>query len=356
MNKLRVLVVEDSLTMRKRLCEVMGGDPDFEIVGEAADGRQAIELCSMLRPDVISLDMMLPVIDGLTAAEYIMAHFATPILVVSSSTNRGELFKTYQALAAGVVEVLEKPGIDDLDGEWERRFLSTLKLVARVKVITHVRALRSERQDLTDASDKVCRAAQTCDLIAIGASTGGPRAVAEVLRALPRDLTQPILVIVHIAASFGEALAEWLDGQLMHKVRFASDGQPLVGPGVFLAPPGRHLRVGTRKLHLSDDPERNSWRPSIDVLFESIATHCGRTAAACLLTGMGSDGARGLLAIRQAGGLTIAQDEASSVVYGMPREAVQLNAAQIVLPLAEIGKVLTAQARKDAAKCRERTE
>src|SRR3984893_15769519 len=138
MAKIRVLVVEDSLTVRRRLTEILASDPDIEVVGEAADGKRAIELCLCYRPDVVTMDMMLPVMTGLAATEYIMAHCPTPILIVSSSTNRGELFRTYEALAAGAVDVLEKPGADDHEGAWETRLLSTVKLVSRIKVITHL--------------------------------------------------------------------------------------------------------------------------------------------------------------------------------------------------------------------------
>src|SRR6266481_5690970 len=140
MARTRVLVVEDSVTVRERLCSVLAADPACELVGEAGDGRQAIDLCRALRPDVIAMDMMLPVMSGLAATEYIMAHCPTPILVVSSSFNRGEIFKTYDALAAGAVDVLEKPNGREPEGSWERRFLSMLKLVARIRVITHLRA------------------------------------------------------------------------------------------------------------------------------------------------------------------------------------------------------------------------
>jgi len=336
MTSIRVLVVEDSLTIRKRLCEVLGADPDLEVVGEAEDGKRAIELCSIVRPHVITLDMVLPKMSGLAVTEYVMAHQPTPILVVSASTNRGDLFKTYDALAAGAVDVMEKPAAQDMDDAWERRFTSTLKLVARVKVITHMRALRKPHHALADVGEP----AHACELIAIGASTGGPRAVVEVLQALPKNLAQPVLLVVHLSASFGTGFAEWLDSQSAHRVRFAADGQPLGGPGVFLAPADRHLHVRQRRLHLCDGPERHSCRPSVDVLFESIAIDCGAAAAACLLTGMGGDGARGLLQIRKSGGFTIAQDEASCVVYGMPREAMLLGAARSILPLHEIGPAL----------------
>jgi len=342
MKRTRVLVVEDSLTVRKRLCEILEGDAAFELVGEAEDGKQAIEMCHALRPDVVTLDMMLPVMSGLAATEYIMAYCPTPILVVSSSVNRGELFKTYEALAAGAVEVMEKPGPEEAEGIWEKRFLAMVKLVARVKVITHLRgrsAPRTGRLEMPEAPH-FPTTPHSCKLVALGASTGGPSALVAVLRALPADYPLPVLVVIHIADPFGAAFAEWLDGQTEHTVRIAQDGQPLAQRGVFLAPPNHHLVARQGRLHLDGGMERHSCRPSVDVLFESLASEYGKTVAAGVLTGMGADGARGLLAIRTAGGLTLAQDQASSIVYGMPREAALLGAAQYVLPLSEIGPML----------------
>jgi len=340
-DKIRVLVVEDSLTVRRRLVEVLETDPELEVVAEAGDGKRAVQLCLSLRPDVITMDMMLPTMTGLDATEQIMAHHPTPILIVSSSTNRGELFRTYQALAAGAVDVLEKPRGDDSDAEWETRFLSTLKLVARIKVITHLRGRLGARANLP-ALSAFATPARALSLAAVGASTGGPAAIVEVLRALPPDFAPPVLLVLHIGPPFGGSFAEWLDGQIALRVSFATDGQPLEGPPgrVLMAPPDQHLTLRGGRLRLSTAPERHSCRPSIDVLYESIALEVGATAAACLLTGMGRDGAAGLLAIRQVGGFTIAQDEATSVVYGMPREAALLGAAERVLPLGEIGPAL----------------
>ncbi len=349
MNRLRVLVVEDSLTVRRRLVEVLGGDPEIEVVGEAEDGKHAIELCLALHPDVITLDMMLPVMSGLATTEYLMAYCPTPILVVSSSVNRGELFKTYEALAAGAVEVMEKPRADEEEGVWEGRFLSMVKIVARVRVVTHLRGRRGTRAEIAASAPAIvsspalrstAQATTNCRLVALGTSTGGPGAVVEVLRALPASFDLPILFVIHISEPFGSTFAEWLDGQTPHRVHLARDGEPMPRHGVVMARPDRHLIVHNRRLHLTDAPERHSCRPSVDVLFESVALEYGATCAAVLLTGMGHDGARGLLGVREAGGITIAQDEASSIVFGMPREAALLGAAQHILPLAEIGPFL----------------
>ncbi len=350
--RIRVLVVEDSATVRGHLCEVLGGDPEIEVVGVAADGKRAIELCQSLRPDVMTLDMMLPIMSGLAATEFLMAHCPTPILIVSSSTNRGELFKTYEALAAGALDVFEKPGGKESDESWDRRLVSTVKLLSRIKVITHPRGRLprprgSEPASVAPASVAPARIVSSprpaSRMVAVGASTGGPGAIVEVLRGLPAPLPVPVFVVLHIGEPFGKAFAEWLDGQTGHRVRYAVDGEALPrGNVVLMAPPERHLVLRDGRLALTDDPERHSCRPSVDVLFESLARENGAGTAAALLTGMGRDGAAGLLAIRSAGGLTLAQDEATSVVYGMPREAALLGAAERILAIGEIGPALSA--------------
>jgi len=349
--KTRVLVVEDSVTVRKRLIEVLASDPDLDVVGEGENGKEAIELCQRLRPDVMTLDMMLPVMTGLAATEYIMAHCPTPILIVSASTNRGELFRTYDALAAGAVDVLEKPGENDVADDWERRLLSTVKLVSKIKVITHLRGKLETggRSNIGSRPRLAGRSAERppCAAVAIGVSTGGPAAIQQILRELPRGFPLPILLVIHIGEPFGAALAEWLDAQSPLRVAYARDGEPLPETGegrVIMAPPDVHLAMRGGRLRLLATPERHSCRPSVDVLFESLAAELGDRVAACLLTGMGKDGATGLLEVRRAGGLTLAQDEASSVVFGMPREAILLGAAERVLPLEQFAAAITALA------------
>jgi two-component system chemotaxis response regulator CheB len=344
MAKIRVLVVDDSITVRKRLIDVIQADPDLQVVGEAEDGKAAIAACERLRPDVVTLDMMLPVMTGLAATEYIMAHFPTPILIISASTNRGELFRTYDALAAGAVDVLEKPGEDEPVGEWEAKLLATVKLVSRIKVITHIRGKTRALPASVGLHPEPDRGAPAaCQLVAIGASTGGPAALVEIFRSLPPTFPLPILLVIHIGESFAAAFADWLDGLSALRVAYAKDGEPLPRPSqgrIIVAPPDRHLELRNGALVLSHGPERHSCRPSVDVLFESLAREIGARCAACLLTGMGKDGATGLLALRRAGATTIAQDEATSVIFGMPQEAIRLGAAERVLPLGEIARAL----------------
>lgn len=345
MASVRVLMVEDSATIRGRLQDILASDPDVELVGMAGDGKTAIELCETLRPDVVTMDMMLPVMSGLAATEYIMAHFPTPILIVSASTNRGEVFKTYEALAAGAVDVLDKPLGDEADDAWERRFLSTLKLVSRIRVITHPRARLAPSfaaPALPPPPSGQIAPTSGYEVLAIGASTGGPGAIIQVLKALPQDFRLPILLVLHINEMFAPAFAEWLDGQTGRRASYPRDGDLVKAHAgrVAIAPATHHMLVRGGRLRLTLDPERHSCRPSVDVLFESVAREYRESAAAVLLTGMGRDGATGLLDIRRAGGSTIAQDEATCVVYGMPREAAMIGAAMRVLPLAEIGPAI----------------
>jgi two-component system chemotaxis response regulator CheB len=291
--------------------------------------------------------MMLPLMSGVAVTEYVMAYCPTPILVVSASMNRGELHKTLDALAAGAVDVLDKPMGIDTDDAWEQRFVSAVKIVSQVRVITHIRARLGPigRTPAGPATFETCDGATRTSVIAIGGSTGGPAAMMEILRGLPAGFPIPILLVIHISEPFGAAFAEWLDGLSKLRVRCAQDGEPLPSlgqSGVVMAPPGFHLVVERGRLRLTSGPERNSCRPSIDVLFESLAKDRGGVTTACLLTGMGRDGAAGLLALRHAGALTFAQDEASSVVFGMPKEAIQMGAAARVLALGDIAPALAA--------------
>ncbi len=393
---LRALVVEDSITIRKYLAGVLRAR-GVEVVGEAADGQSAVDLCRTLRPDVVTMDMILPVLSGLAATEQIMAYSPTPILIVSASVNRGEMFQTYDALAAGAVDVFDKvragaqpasgpAGVSSGDSssvplgvkvqqDWEERFVAAVRMAARIKVITHPRARLAPARAFAPrgvgvsaggsasaesdsagsvagspvslaASAPLLRESGTrTDVIALGASTGGPAALVEILRALPANFPVPILIVLHISELFSFAFAEWLNTLSPIPAHYARDGELLEPPGkpqAILAPAGRHLTLEGRVLRLRDSAERHSCKPSIDVLFESLAAQPDCRSLLCLLTGMGKDGAAGLLAARRAGLRTVAQDEASSVIFGMPGEAVRLGAAGHILPLDAMAPFLIA--------------
>lgn len=338
---IRVLVVDDSLTVRERITELITAAGDMIVVDAVSDGLRACELAATLRPDVITLDLALPVVDGVRATEHIMAHSPTPILVVSSAENRGALFNTYEALAAGAVDVLDKAHPDDVD--WEARFVAAVRLVSKIRVITHPRArLGALARHVPPSVLPVATPSRELQVVALGASTGGPGALVTVLNGMP-VLDLPTFVVLHIDSPFAVSFAQWLGSQTSRVVTIASDREavPSGPPGrVIFAPPDRHLVVERRTLRLVDSPPRNFCRPSIDTLFESVAAEYGAGAAAGLLTGMGRDGAAGLLAIRHAGGATFAQDEASSIVYGMPKEALAYGAVDRTLPLDELGPAI----------------
>jgi two-component system, chemotaxis family, protein-glutamate methylesterase/glutaminase len=355
--RVRVLIADASRSVRQRLALALAADPECEVVGEAEDGRRAFELCAELRPSVITLDVMLPGVDGLAATEQIMAFCPTPILIVSAALRGPDARKAWKALGAGAVDVLPKPSDDEPASLFDQRLVSAVKLVSRIKVITHLRGrFQAEPGLLTEARASLAsarvesdrgRAAAGADryqLIAVGASTGGPSAVAALLGALPATFPLPVLLVLHISSVFGATFIDWLGTRISLPVAFGVDRELLPGPGVsrvIMAPPDRHLVVQGGSLRLTADPERHSCRPSVDVLFESIAEELGPAAVGCLLTGMGRDGAKGLLAMKRAGAMTLAQDEATSIVFGMPREAIRLDAAKLILPLDAIGPAIS---------------
>ena len=351
MAKLRLLVVEDSVTVREALVDCLKQDRDLDVVAVTGNGAQAVELCKKHRPDAITMDMMLPGMTGLEATEMIMAYCPTPILIVSSSTNRAEVFRTYEALAAGAVDVLDKPSAEGLTEEWGSRLRSAIKIVSKIKVITHPRArleVSREKPGFEPHTVEVPKfRSPTC--VAIGASTGGPGALVQVLKGLGASFPLPVLIVLHISNPFGASFAEWLDSQSPLPVRFAKDKEPIPDPGkgcVLLAPPDFHLIVKGGFLRITNDPERHSCKPSVGTLFESMAREMGKQTIACLLTGMGKDGAAGMLAVRKAGGLTLAQDERTSLIFGMPKEAIEIGGAEQVLPLGDFAPLLLALAQK----------
>ncbi len=326
----RVLVADDSDLFRDVLARVIGADPGFEVVASAADGNQAARLARALKPDVITMDINMPDADGFSGIARIMAETPTPILVLTVSPEETVGFR---ALSLGALDILEKPRAEaDLD-EYGATLRSRLRLLAGVRVIRHLRGLRQERS-------AAARPGGHSDLVVVGASLGGPRALASLLRGLPAGFAAPVLVVQHIAEGFTEGLANWLDQECQLEVRTAGDGDPLRPGRVLLAPTGRHLLATRGQARLSDAPAVDSFKPSVTPLFLSAAESYGSRACGVILTGMGRDGAEGLKALKRAGGHTIAQDEASSAVFGMPRAAIETGAVDRVLPLEEIPRAL----------------
>ena len=331
---IRVLVVDDSLTARKWICTLSQSHPDMDVAREALDGHQAIVLAEQLRPDVIVMDMAMPLANGVEATRQIMARFPTPIVVLSSAENRPSCLDVVDALRAGAIEAIEKPGAKTDRKQWTRHFLDTIRIVSRVRVIRHICASLPTRRSRRVEVKGV-------ELVAIGASTGGPATVASILASL-RPLSIPVLLVVHFPGTLFEHFVEWLNTDSMMPVVAARNGASLrsLAGTVSVAVPGRHLIVSGGCLTTTDAPPEHFCKPAVDVLFRSVAESLGDRTVAVLLTGMGSDGAAGMLRIREAGGRTIAQDEATSAIFGMPKVAIKMNAVDEVLPDTEIADAI----------------
>ena len=340
MNGIRVLVVDDSALVRQLLTEILSRDPGIQVVGAANDPFAAREMIKQLHPDVITLDIEMPRMDGLTFLENLMRLRPLPVLVVSSLAETGANV-TLQALELGAVDYVTKPKLDIAQGLNDYAAL----LIEKVKVVARSRPLQLAPRTGTFTPAKGPRGAyRTTDrMIAIGASTGGTEAIKVVLAAMPAD-APAIVITQHIPVTFSRSFAERMNRSSAMSVSEARDSQPIVSGCAYIAPGDRHLTVERDGAHfrcrLSDADPVNRHRPSVDVLFRSVATAAGPNAVGALLTGMGDDGAQGLLEMREQGAMTYAQDEATSVVWGMPGAAVKLGAAAHVLPLERLAAEL----------------
>lgn len=345
---IRVLVVDDSPTARALIVAILGDDARFRVVGEATNGAEAIEQVRALRPDLVSMDAQMPVVDGLEATKEIMRQTPTPIIIVSGTAST-DVSLALNAIQAGALTVLSKPS-DPLspDFEWQRiQLVSMARAMAGVKVIRRAGASdlgTKRRGGLRGPSDGPIR------LVAIGTSTGGPAALHRILLDLGRDLATPIVVVQHMSLGFMNGLADWLRANAGLKVSLASDGEPLVNGAVYLAPDGAHLGVTPdNRATLFKGAAIGGFRPAADYLFDSCGRAFGGSLLAVILTGMGQDGVDGLRTVKSRGGLVLAQDEATSVVFGMAQQAINAGVVDEVLPLDRIGgrisEIIEAEAR-----------
>ncbi|TAM87462.1 MAG: chemotaxis response regulator protein-glutamate methylesterase [Candidimonas sp.] len=343
--KIRVLCVDDSALMRRILTELVGRQPDMEMVGSAPDPLVARELVKRLEPDVLTLDVEMPRMDGLDFLDRLMRLHPMPVVMVSSLTERGSQV-TLRALELGAVDFVAKPGGDVRDG------LAGFgeMLAGKIRVAARARARQSRTRRTQDMAGKrlVWHAPTTTKIVLIGASTGGTEAIRQVLEPLPED-SPAILITQHMPAGFTASFVKRLDTLCAVSVSEATDGEPVLRGHVYLAPGGiAHLqlaRVGAQYVtHLDYSEPVNRHRPSVDALFYSGAKVAGGDVVGIILTGMGRDGARGMLAMRAAGAITLAQDQASCVVFGMPREALLIGAAAEAVPLGQMAGRLLAEA------------
>ncbi|MFT3710316.1 MAG: chemotaxis-specific protein-glutamate methyltransferase CheB [Archangium sp.] len=318
--KVRVLVVDDSPLVRQLIVDGLRSDPDVEVVGTAENGQQAIERASALKPHVITMDVDMPVMDGLTATERIMADDPRPILILTADPRNQAPELTHRALAVGALALRVKPAHEEMAS-----LAREVKLLATIRVIRHVRGVKKVVSGSHASLPEVPQpfAPSTLGVVCIASSTGGPQVVQKLLAGLPADFPIPIAIVQHINAAFSDSLLGWLSESSKLKVRVAKEGDLLAAGTVLLAPPDAHLLVAARgRVSLQKTPPRDGHLPSATLLLESAAKVYGRRTVGVILTGMGNDGVDGIAAIRAAGGKTIAQNQESSVVFGMPGAAV----------------------------------
>jgi len=337
---IRVLLVDDSPLVLSVLKRLLAAAPEIQVVGTAKNGREALELIPQLDPSVVCTDYHMPVMDGLELTRAIMARYPRPILVVSTAVGPENNATVFELLQAGAIDVFPKPkGLEtgNVNGE---QLINKIKVVSGVFVFPR-RPKGSATSELESSNGARLGERPPLRLLAIGASTGGPQALQVILTKLPTSFPVPVLCVQHISAGFLQGLVDWLAGQCHVRVAIARSGQLALPGNVYFPEEQRHLVIDSKgRLQNSDAPPVGGHRPSVTVTFQSVAVHYGPSAVAVLLTGMGRDGCDGMAAIRQARGVTYGQDEASCVVYGMPKEAIERGLVDYILPPDEIARRL----------------
>lgn len=341
---IRVLIVDDSPVVSELLAAILESDPGIEIAGRARNGRDGVELCRRLRPDVVTMDIRMPVMDGFQATEIIMMECPTPILVVSASLGDGDLDICFNAIRAGAMDVVEKPR-----RTFSKEYVAAARdIIGRVKIVSKIRPIRRNPGFQGEVRRRRVAALSSPvpgRVVTLAASTGGPAALAQILGGLPTSFPWPVLAVQHIAPGFLEGFAHWLDSQTPLEVRTACPGQRPRAGCVYLPSEGNHLGMDAGgRLVLDPSAAVDGHRPSATYLFRSVARSYGPRAIGVLLTGMGRDGAQGLLELRRTGAVTLAQDEETSLIFGMPRAAMEAGAVGRFLPLDEIAEEILRQA------------
>jgi two-component system chemotaxis response regulator CheB len=344
-SKIKVLVIDDSAVIRHLLTEILNEASDIEVVGTAQDPLFAMNKIKNLRPDVITLDVEMPRMDGLTFLEELMRTDPIPVLMISALTQRG-CETTLRALELGAVDYITKPSIDVSSGiiDISHEIIKKVRIAAEAKVrrTDHPSGI-GRKSDTHRSTLDTTRIATTDKIIAIGASTGGTQAITEIITALPES-THGIVIVQHMPPVFTSSFAERLNSISRIEVKEAVSGDRVLRGTALIAPGNHHMTVKRNGamyyVDIIDGPMVNFVRPSVDVLFRSVAKYAGKNAVGVILTGMGEDGARGMLEMKEAGAFTVAQDEASSVVFGMPKRAIELGAVDRVASLDEIASLL----------------
>jgi len=336
----KVLIVDDSPTLRHLIRTILNADSELNVVGEARNGEEAVKMVAQLHPDVVTMDIQMPHMDGYEAIRRIMSENPVPIVVLTSTESDIRLGATYKGVESGALMVFRKPNGLPGDDPEAVELINVVKAMADVKVIRRKWKVQ-EGPGATGKGHAMRQAPLSTPyrIVAVGTSTGGPPALRTVLGELPATFPVPVVVVQHISKGFTDGLARWLNETISLRVKLAEAGEPLLAGTAYIAPDEVHLQVtGQGKAALLEESPMDGHRPSVTALFNSVAKQYGRGAVGVLMTGMGRDGANGLYAMKQEGAYTIAQDEASSVVFGMPKEAINMGAAGEVLALHKIGR------------------
>lgn len=340
---INILMVDDSPTIRHLLRCILTSDPELNVVGEAQNGEIALKMVQELDPDIITMDIHMPKMDGYTAIRHIMAENPRPIIVLTSTESDIRLGITYKSIESGALMVFGKPhGLPGDDPE-ALALIETIKAMADVKVVRRRWPANKRSYPSSFPETPFVKASvHPYRIVVIGTSTGGPPALRTILETLPATFSVPIVVVQHITRGFTQGLAKWLNDTIPLKVKVAQNREALKGGTVYIAPDDVHVHISRdRRVVFNHEPPMDGHRPSVTALFNSVASHQGSLAVGVLLTGMGRDGADGLDTMKKKGAYTIAQDKESSVVFGMPGEAIALGAARDVLPLTRIALKLS---------------
>lgn len=344
---IKVLIVDDSASVRELFTEMFRREADFEVVGCAEDGASALSMVKELSPDVVTMDVNLPDYDGFTVTRRIMEECPVPIVIISAVYSSSDAELGFRLLDTGALAFHDKPALNSSDfSDRMSEIVMSVRLMSEVRVVRRKSRFSRgrEEQPSTLSLGAPLKDGSTGKVVCIGASTGGPHAIKQILMSLPIGLSAPVLVVQHMSGGFTEGMVNWLKYSTGHNIKIAEHGETLSSGVIYFGPEDSHLEItAKREVCLKDGPAVNGIRPTVSALFEAAARNLGKAVIGVLLTGMGRDGATELLQIRRGGGHTIAQDRETSIVFGMPGEAVKIGAAIQILPLNRIGEEIVSQ-------------
>lgn len=328
---IRVLVADDSPTARRFLCDLLSAHPGLTVVGEAEDGERAVRLTARLRPSIVVMDAVMPVLDGFEATARIMADTPTPVLVVTAALDPNDVALALRSIEVGALAVVPKPVWPTSEADRRRNTAFARRVVTLSGVSVIRRRTVGDPQVESHAARIERPRGRQVDIVAMAASTGGPQSIHRILQRLPARLPVPVLIVQHIAEGFVDGFVRWLDGSTPLDIKVAEHGERLRASTVYVAPDGRHLTVGPKgSVHLTDGAPVEGFRPAADVLFESVAAVYGPAGVGVVLSGLGQDGLAGVLSIHAAGGCVLSQDETTSAVFSMPGAVVAAGIADVV--------------------------